>query len=106
MSITTNTLLVTGANRCICRRHVNETLRRVSKKNFYVALVICAMAGPRVHHSLKPSRPLSAHNRRRLAQHPAGSTILTSTLVLGKLTTCSSHIHYPVPLPGLDSTVL
>jgi hypothetical protein len=43
MSITTNTLLVTGANRCIGRRHVNETLRRVSKKNFYVALVICAI---------------------------------------------------------------
>jgi hypothetical protein len=42
MNITTNTLLMTGANRCIGRRLVNETLRRGAKKNFYVALVICA----------------------------------------------------------------
>jgi hypothetical protein len=92
MNITTNT----GANRCIGRRLVNETLRRAAKKNFYVALVICAIGWPRVRHSLKPPRPLSAQTRRRLAQHPAGSTILTSTLVLGKLTTCSSHIRYPL----------
>jgi hypothetical protein len=39
MNITTNTLLVTGAN----RRHVNEALRRGTKKNFYVALMICAI---------------------------------------------------------------
>jgi hypothetical protein len=43
MNITTNTLLMTGANRCIGRRLVNETLRRGAKKNFYVALVICAI---------------------------------------------------------------
>jgi hypothetical protein len=47
MNITTNTLLMTGANRCIGRRLVNETLRRGAKKNFYVALVICAIGlGP------------------------------------------------------------
>jgi hypothetical protein len=43
MNITTNTLLMTGANRCIGRRLVNETLRRGAKKNIYVALVICAI---------------------------------------------------------------
>lgn len=43
MNITTNTLLMTGANRCIGRRLVNETLRRGAKKTFYVALVICAI---------------------------------------------------------------
>jgi hypothetical protein len=43
MNSTTNTLLMTGANRCIGRRLVNETLRRGAKKNFYVALVICAI---------------------------------------------------------------
>jgi hypothetical protein len=43
MNITTNTLLMSGANRCIGRRPVNETLRRGVKKNFYVALVICAI---------------------------------------------------------------
>lgn len=44
MNITTNTLWITGANRCIGRRLVNETLRRGTKKNFYVALVICAIS--------------------------------------------------------------
>lgn len=43
MSITTNTLLVTCANRCIGRGHVDKTLRRGAKKNFYVGLVICAI---------------------------------------------------------------
>ncbi|MCU1253376.1 MAG: hypothetical protein JWQ49_6405 [Edaphobacter sp.] len=43
MNITTNTLLMTGANRCIGRRLINETLRRGAKKNIYVALVICAI---------------------------------------------------------------
>ena len=43
MNITTNTLLMTGANRCIDRRLVNVTLRRGAKKNFYVALMICAI---------------------------------------------------------------
>jgi hypothetical protein len=43
MNITTNTLLMTGANRCIGRRLVNATLRRGAKKNFYVALVTCAI---------------------------------------------------------------
>lgn len=40
MNITTNTLLRTGANRCIGRRLSNETVRSEAKKNFYVALVI------------------------------------------------------------------
>jgi hypothetical protein len=43
MNILTNKLRMTGANRCIGRRLVNETLRRRAKKNFYVALVICAI---------------------------------------------------------------
>jgi hypothetical protein len=43
MNIAINTLLMTGANRCIGRRLVNETQRRGAKKNFYAALVICAM---------------------------------------------------------------
>jgi len=43
MNITTNTLSMTGANHCIGRRLVNNTLRREAKKNFYVALVICAI---------------------------------------------------------------
>src|ERR1700721_1629660 len=34
---------MTGANLCIGWRHVNETLRRGAKKNFYIALVICAI---------------------------------------------------------------
>jgi hypothetical protein len=37
------TTIMTGANRGIGRRHVNEILRRRAKKNFYAALVICAM---------------------------------------------------------------
>ena len=43
MNITTNTLLTTGANRCIGRRPANERLRREAMENFYVALVICAI---------------------------------------------------------------
>ena len=43
MNITTNTLSMTGVNGCIGRRLVNETLRRGARKNFYVALVICAI---------------------------------------------------------------
>ena len=43
MNITTNTLWKTGANRRIGRRRVNEVLWRGAKKNFYVALVICAI---------------------------------------------------------------
>jgi hypothetical protein len=43
VNIATNTLLMIGANRCIGRRLVNETLRRGAKKNFYVALLICAI---------------------------------------------------------------
>ncbi len=34
---------MTGANSCMGRRLVNATLRRRAKKNFYVALVICAI---------------------------------------------------------------
>jgi hypothetical protein len=36
--------LMTGANRCVGRRFVNETLRRGAKKSLEVALVICALA--------------------------------------------------------------
>ena len=43
MNITTNTLSMTGANRCIVRRLVHETLLCRAKKNFYVALVICGI---------------------------------------------------------------
>ena len=43
MNITTNTLLMTSASRCIGRRLLNKTLRRGAKKNFYVALVIGAI---------------------------------------------------------------
>ena len=43
MNITTNTLWKTGAKRCIGRTLVNETPRRGTKKNFYVALVVCAI---------------------------------------------------------------
>jgi len=43
MNITTNTLLMTCANRCLGRRLANKTLRREAKKSFYVALVICAI---------------------------------------------------------------
>jgi hypothetical protein len=43
MNITTHTLLMTGADRCIGRSLVNRTPRRGTKKNLYVALVICAI---------------------------------------------------------------
>jgi len=43
MNITPNTLLMTGANPCNGRGLGNETLRRGAKKNFYIALVICAI---------------------------------------------------------------
>jgi hypothetical protein len=43
MNITTNTLLMTGGNRCIGRGPVRETQRGGAKKNFYAALVICAI---------------------------------------------------------------
>lgn len=43
MNITTNTQHMICANRCIDRKFVNATLRRGAKKNFYVALVFCAI---------------------------------------------------------------
>jgi hypothetical protein len=43
MNITIDTLLMTGADRCIGRSLVNQTPRRGTKKNLYVALVICAI---------------------------------------------------------------
>lgn len=67
MNITTNTLWITGANRCIGRRLVNETLRRGTKKNFYVALVICAISWAQgtsfpqaTHASVGPQSPLAS----------------------------------------------
>jgi len=105
MNITTNTILMTSANRCIGRRLVNETLRRGAKRNFYVALMICAIGSAQAKSFPQASKPL-VHNRWQLVPHPAGSTILTSILVPGGLTTCSSHIRYPVPLLGSNSTVL
>ena len=43
MNITTNTQPMIWANRRIGPRLVNETQRRRAKKNFYVALVLCAI---------------------------------------------------------------
>jgi hypothetical protein len=104
VNITTNTLLMIGANRCIDRRLVNEPLRRGAKKNFYVALLICAIGW--AQGTSFPQATKASVGPQSPAASPAGSAILTSTLVLGKLTSCSSHIRYPVPLPGSSSTVL
>ncbi len=71
MSITTNTLLVTGANRCIGRRHINEKLRRGAKKNFYVALVICAIGWAQL--TSFPQAALSSVGPQSPAASPAPS---------------------------------
>ena len=43
MNITIDTLLMTGADRCIGRSLLTQAPRRGTKKNLYVALVICAI---------------------------------------------------------------
>ncbi len=43
MNITTDSLLMSGANRSIGRRLVDTILRRGAKKTFYAAVVICAI---------------------------------------------------------------
>jgi len=67
MNITTNTLSTTGANRWIVRRLVHETLLCRAKKNFYVALVICAIGS--AHSTSFPQAPQASVG----PQSPEGS---------------------------------
>jgi hypothetical protein len=107
MNITTNTLLMTGANRCIDRRLVNVTLRRGAKKNFYVALMICAIGW--AHGTSFPQATLASVGPHSQTTSPAPSGQQDFDFHFGTWETHNLLVAHPLSGPTtwieLDGTV-